>query len=249
MFSRGVTLANMIRLRTEANSGSTHSVTGILCRPALPTAFKRPMLASIWKTLRRGGGLSPPLHVCRRRSLARARPTRLPRCPCQRHLMRGGAAGCVGAGGHLPGPGVCPRIQSSLLKRAGRIKWPTAMSKRATHRFHTHSAARSPHPSPTRICPYPHPRLRAHARAPASVVFAPARGRTRAARNLVAGAGLPGRRTRATPPSRSRPLLDHVAHTITPPAPPPPRTPKLPALRRRGRCGPTLAADVPHRRR
>ena len=143
----------MIRLRTEANSGSTHSVTGILCRPALPTAFKRPMLASIWKTLRRGGGLSPPLHVCRRRSLARARPTRLPRCPCQRHLMRGGAAGCVGAGGHLPGPGVCPRIQSSLLKRAGRIKWPTAMSKRATHRFHTHSAARSPPPPP------PHPQV------------------------------------------------------------------------------------------
>ena len=154
----------MIRLRTEANSGSTHSVTGILCRPALPTAFKRPMLASIWKTLRRGGGLSPPLHVCRRRSLARARPTRLPRCPCQRHLMRGGAAGCVGAGGHLPGPGVCPRIQSSLLKRAGRIKWPTAMSKRATHRFHTHSAARSPPPPPRAFA---HIRTRACARTPA----------------------------------------------------------------------------------
>ena len=205
MFSRGVTLANMIRLRTEANSGSTHSVTGILCRPALPTAFKRPMLASIWKTLRRGGGLSPPLHVCRRRSLARARPTRLPRCPCQRHLMRGGAAGCVGAGGHLPGPGVCPRIQSSLLKRAGRIKWPTARSKRATHRFHTHSAARPP-PPPNAHSPISAP--------------APARARPRARIRCLRPRPGPHSR-RAKPRRRCRtarpPHAGHAALTITSP--------------------------------
>ena len=181
MFSRGVTLANMIRLRTEANSGSTHSVTGILCRPALPTAFKRPMLASIWKTLRRGGGLSPPLHVCRRRSLTRARPTRLPWCPCQRHLMRGGAAG------------------------AGRIKWPTARSKRATHRFHTHSAARPP-PPPNAHSPISAP--------------APARARPRARIRCLRPRPGPHRR-RATPRRRCRtarpPHAGHAALTITSP--------------------------------
>ena len=166
--------------------------------------------------------------------------------------MRGVAAGGAGAGVQIPGAGVCASIQSSLLKRGGRIKRPTTRSNERRTDSHAQGSTRSP--SLPRAVAHIRTRACAHARAPASVVFAPARGRTGVARHRGAGADCataargPRRPDRNSPVSRARSLLDHVALTITPPAPPLPHVNQLSSDKVDAVLA-ALAADVRHRLR